>query len=211
MSLAEQLKPTVSQLRPMFDYVKKQRENEKFMRSIELGATFFLITFFLIFAIKPTAVAISSLLGDISSKQIMVKELKTKINNIILAQDAYAQIQEKYSIINASLPDSPEYYQAANQIAGIFAGLNLPPQKFSYILNSETNKNTVLPSNIGTYSISIPVDSDFIRSKSLVASILNNRRATDLPIVSFTTEETDTGSAKKLNFTATFYYWNQQK
>ena len=57
-----------SRLTPLFDYIKKRQENRKLRKTFELAATFILISFFLFFAIKPTALTISALIGDIKSK-----------------------------------------------------------------------------------------------------------------------------------------------
>ena len=82
-----------SHLRPLVDYLRRQRNNQSFYHTIELNATVFLIIFFVVFAIRPTVTTISSLVGDINAKEIQQTQLKTKINQIIKAQDLYSQVQ----------------------------------------------------------------------------------------------------------------------
>jgi hypothetical protein len=62
-----------SKINPLISYLSKQRENNKFVKSIEISATFILISFFTFFAIKPTLLTISRLVGDIKAKEILVK------------------------------------------------------------------------------------------------------------------------------------------
>ena len=96
-----------SRLTPLFDYIKKRQENRKLRKTFELAATFILISFFLFFAIKPTALTISALIGDIKSKELLSREMRNKITEVISAQDLFSQVQERYSLVDSCLPALP--------------------------------------------------------------------------------------------------------
>lgn len=202
--------PKVSRLSPLFNYLGKQKENEKFFRSIEIGATFLLISFFLFFAIRPTAIAISTLLGDINSKQLMTKQLKTKINNVIMAQDAFSQVQAQYQIVNSSLPDKPEFYLAANQIAASLNNVGLAPESIQFALSDKTAKG--LPADVKSFDVNIPVNTDFIHSQNVIYQLSKNRRIISIP--SFTISNVadainPASKSTKLSISTAFYYWDQ--
>lgn len=196
-----------SMIRPIYEYLDKQKDNEKFLHSLEIGATFILISFFLVFAITPTASAIAGLVGDIKSKELMVKTLKAKINNIIVAQDTFAQVQEKYPLINVGLPDRPDYYGAANQMAGAMAEIGMKPTIFNFNINSHSSSKIDLPQKVSSYTISVPIESGFSQSQQLITSLINNRRTSSIPSVSFSVQETEQGNKLSLILNATYYYW----
>lgn len=201
--------PLVSALRPMYDYLNKQKDNQKLIRSVEITATFILISFFLVFAILPTASAISGLIGEIKAKELMVKTLKSKINNVITAQDAFSQIQERYALISSSLPDRPDYYGATNQVVGVMKELGIPTGNISYNLNELDAKDNNLQKSIKSFTISFPLKCDFSQSKKLISQLIANRRTSFYPSVSYQLKESESGSGLSLDLTATFYYWDK--
>lgn len=194
----------VSQVKPLFTYLRKQRENKRFMHSLEITATFILISFFLFFAIRPTALTISSLVGDIKAKQILKTQLKTKINNIVNAQTAFSQIQERYQIINDSLPDQPQFFQAANQIqkTGNNSGQNLSSLEFGF----QNNKENINP-NTKQYSVSLNIDGEFSSALKLVSDLLKNRRLINISSIDIGSSD-PAKSAVSTNFITNFYYWS---
>lgn len=197
---------TVSQIKPLIAYVNKQRDNEKFAQSLEIAGTFILITFFLIFAIRPTATAISNLLGEIKAKQLMAKELKTKINNIIIAQSSFADIQQQYDIINSALPDRPAVYQATNQLAGALNQVSSVPERFNIIFRDSAVSDQY--PNLRSFTIASPLPLSFSQSLGLLGHIYNERRLIGLPNVSiFSVKNPTEGNQTNFTFSADYYYW----
>jgi len=202
-----------AQLRPLVDYLKRQKDNQSFYRSVELNATIFLIIFFVFFAIKPTVTTISSLIGDIKAKEIQQNQLKTKINQIIKAQDLYSQVQEKYSLISQCLPDSPSYYQAANQIYG---ASSVPVNDLDFVFPQSENPITA---SLKSYSIPITLPAPFTETTTVLNNLLQNRRLLQIQSISFSLPKaTDLTSDKTsvvaapgsvtADFDATIYYWD---
>ncbi len=203
----------VSKVKPLFAYLKKQRENKKFIKNTEITATFILITFFLYFAVRPTFLTISSLVGDIKSKQLMKQELKKKINNVIKAQDLYSLAQEKYQLINFSLPDRPNYYDAAfqTQSTGQEAGIQINKIAFD-LAGSGTSKK--LDPNLTNYSLGLTIDGRFNDAVKIVNELLKNRRLVNieslnigLPPENTASSGASTNGGINTRFSALFYYW----
>ncbi|HNY04155.1 MAG TPA: hypothetical protein PKI92_00135 [Candidatus Woesebacteria bacterium] len=185
-----------SKINPLLSYLSKQRENNKFIKSVEISATFLLISFFTFFAIKPTLLTISKLVGDIKAKEILVKELKAKINNVIISQDLFSQVQEKYALVEASLPSSPRFYQATSQIVGLTEKNQVYLDKINYSI-SDSN----------FYSTSISTSSSFLSATSLLSGLLQNKRLFQIDQISFSLEK-DTGSKTiNINLPLKIYYW----
>lgn len=200
----------ISQAKPLLEYLKKRQEDQKFLKSIEIAFTFTAISFFLIFAIKPTATTISALVGDIKSKQILVKEMHSKINNIVIAQDNFSKVQEKYRVVESSLPDSQRYYYSANQLrlSAQLSQINLDKLSFNI-------EDKPINPNLKYYSVSISQNSDFTSTVDFITKLQDSRRLLDLhPInlaVKISKDKESTPSASSINFSlnSRLYYWQQ--
>ncbi|MCX6786885.1 MAG: hypothetical protein NTU85_03690, partial [Candidatus Kaiserbacteria bacterium] len=175
----------------------------------------FLIIFFVIFAIRPTVTTISSLVGDINAKEIQQTQLKTKINQIIKAQDLYSQVQGKYSLIAQGLPDSPSYYQAANQIHGATSISSVSVTGLSFVLTKTGNSPT---DHLNSYSVPISFPASFSQTTTVLDNLLQNRRLLQIPSISFSLLNPASASVGSSNtvspgnitasFNATIYYWD---
>jgi len=185
-----------SKINPLISYLSKQRENNKFVKSIEISATFILISFFTFFAIKPTLLTISRLVGDIKAKEILVKQLKAKINDVIISQDLFSQVQEKYALIESSLPTSPRFYQSATQIVGLTEKNQIYLNKISYS-----------PADSNYYSTNISTSSSYLSASSLLSELLQNRRLFQIDQVSFSLEKDNANKMININLPLKIYYW----
>ena len=180
-------KPTLSQIRPLYQYLRQQAENKKIAKYLEITATFALITVFLLLAIKPTALAISSLLGEIKSKELASQKMKSKINSIIQAQDSFSQAQEKYSILESGFPSNPNFYQAATNFSTISKQSSINLKQISFNVSSDDqqedkkDKKTLTKS----FSINVSADSQYQTSLSFIKELLNNRRLIDISSIKF--------------------------
>lgn len=189
-----------SKLTPLFDYIKKNQESRKIRQSIELAATFILISFFLFFAIRPTVLTISALIGEIKSKELLSREMKKKISSVILAQDLFSQVQERYSVVESCLPVLPRFSQATNQIEGLLEKQSLEVKKLDFQIKEDKY-----------FSTSIATASSFISGIDLIASILQNRRLLEIPNLSFSVDKESVGNHQvNLNLPINIYYWKDQ-
>lgn len=187
-----------SQINPLFTYLQKQRENQRVARLIELSSTLFLISFFILFAIKPTILTISKLVGDIKSKELMTKELKGKIDDVIAAQDLFSQVQEKYQLIESSLPTSPGFYQANFQIISLSQAKQIPLEKINYLVKESDTFYTTSVSTASSYSTAL----------SFLSDLLRNRRLIGLDNFTFSVDKEETQNQKiNFNFPLKIYYW----
>lgn len=165
------------QLRPMYSYIRKQSENEKFLKYLEIGGTFTLITLFLFLAILPTMSTISSLIGEIKSKEAYIKKVDTKIANIIKAQENYGQFQENYHLIDDSFPSFAKYHQGASNLATIFRDSSLGISQIDFNLNTEAvDKKSFLKS----YQININGEGQYSSVMEMVKKIISNRRLVEV-------------------------------
>jgi len=194
------------QFRPMYSYIRKQAENQKFLKYLEVGGTFALIAIFLFFAIMPTMTTIFSLLGEIKSKETYIKKVNTKISNIIKAQDTYAQVQEKYSLVEDSFPSQPRYYSGASNLATLFRDSSLDISQINLNLDNDSTKDN----NFGSYQVNISGEGQYSDILNIIKNMLNNRRlinTSSIQINQIETDKNETVSSKiKINISNDLYY-----
>jgi len=165
-------KTTLTQLQPLYRYLRQQAENKKFLKYLEIGATFSLIAVFLFFAIMPTASAISNLIGDINSKELNIKNMKSKINSILQAQQTYAQAQEKYSVLESSFPSTQKFYQSASNFSGASKQSSISLSQLKFNLNNDESSNSVGRS----FNISVVGNGQYTSALEFIKKIIDSRR-----------------------------------
>lgn len=165
------------QLKPLYKSIQKQIEKEKTLKYLEIGCTFTLITIFIFFAIMPTMVAISSLLGEIKSKENFINKVNQKISNIIKAQDTYTQIQGKYSLIEESFPLQPQYRNSAVNLATIFRDSSMAIDQINFNLNNKiTSQKSNSNQSFKSYQINIIGEGQYSNIIEAIKNLSNNRR-----------------------------------
>jgi len=193
------------QLQPLYRYVRQQAENKKFFKYIEITATFILITLFLFFAIKPTATAISKLLGEITSKQLLVSQMKSKINSVLNAQNSYSEAQVKYQVIESSLPSSPMFYQAYNNFYSMSDDSSVKPTTVNFDLSpkDDSSDKEKSVSNPGTKSFGVKFggSGSYPQILSFIKKAVDNRRLVDIKSIqlSQSRQEEDSAPSNVLN------------
>lgn len=194
------------QLQPLYQYIRKQSENRQFFKYVEIGATFFLIAIFLFFAIMPTASAISSLIGEIKSKETISNNMSKKIASIMQAQESFSQIQGDYSVIESSYPVLPNFYKSVHVFSSISRETSTPIKKVSIGLagddedkKDDINIFTVNLNTIGTYSSLL----------NSINKISGTRRLVDIKSIKITQDSKDSQSSTNqlnIDLSADLYY-----
>lgn len=164
----------------IYQYIRQQSENRKVMQYLEVGATFTLITIFLITAIAPTASAISKLLGEIKSKETTSIVMKQKIANVVLAQDDFAKAQEKFSILESSYPSKPEFYKAASTFSSLSKQSNTYIKQIRYNLDDDQKKQ-----DIQSYGVNLTIGGSYQGILTMIEMIRQDRRLIDIDSIVF--------------------------
>ncbi|MFA4826903.1 MAG: hypothetical protein WC596_01455 [Candidatus Shapirobacteria bacterium] len=202
----------------LINYLHRQRDNQKFSKSIELVATLFLIIFFVFVAIRPTFLTISSLVGEIKAKDQLVKKMKTKINNIIQAQENFSQVQPKYELIEASLPTRYRFFYAATQIqknTNRSGASGTDELAFNLKSDSQTPTSLISDSNLTYFSTGLNVNGQLSSVADFVTKLLGNRRVLSIESITLGTKNKSSsadaqpvdGSNLNLNLETKLYYW----
>lgn len=95
------------------------KRKEDLRMFLEIILSLFAISFFSIFAIRPTFLTISTLLKEINSKKETVTKMDTKIKNLQTAQKILDQESLRIPILELSVPAFPQPQRFVHQIEGI--------------------------------------------------------------------------------------------
>lgn len=201
------------QLQPLYKHLRQQAENKKSYKYLEIGATFSLIAIFLFTAIAPTATAISKLVGEIKSKQILEKKLKSKINSIILAQENYSLMQEnsRYQILESSFPSRPRYYESALAFSSSSQNSNTTLKQLSFDTQKNDSSKQASSESKQLFGINASAQGDYPSSLKMINSIANSRRLTDIESIQFSQidkkEQSSSSSAFiNVNLSSSLFY-----
>lgn len=167
----------------LYRYIRQQSENKKTFKYLEIGATFLLITIFLVTAIAPTASAISQLLGEIKSREITTRSMKQKIINVITAQNNYAQAQEQFQILESSYPSTPKFYQAASTFSSISRQSSTSIKQLKYSLPTDQESYS--------YDIDLTVDGSYQNFLSMINQLSQDRRLIDIKSITLSQSNND--------------------
>lgn len=157
--------------------------------SIELLLTLLTISFFAIFALRPTVNTIAELWANIGTQRQIKQQLEEKLSNLAQAQVVWAQEQNRIELLNQALPTQPQPDVYLAQVEGLVAVSNLRLVSFNVdkILllgkQEQTKKDKqVSPPAIG---VTFAVSGDFQEIMSFLEELENLRRPTLAKSLSF--------------------------
>ena len=78
--------------------------------------SFFALAFFTIFAIRPTLTSFFNLRKQISDSQEVNKQLDSKINMLLAAQQTYQDYQAEIELLDQALPKDPQFAQLIQKL-----------------------------------------------------------------------------------------------
>lgn len=113
-----------------------QQENTRIITTLIF--TFFALSFFGIFAIKPTLTTIVELKKKLADSQLVYERLQTKITNLSSLQTQYSTLGPEIPFILEAIPQNPKATELVAQIIG------LSQQKGVTILSLETSGITLV-------------------------------------------------------------------
>lgn len=99
--------------------------------SIELLLTLLTISFFAVFALRPTLNTISELVSNIRSQRGILEKLDEKIDNLAAAQTIWSQEQARLTLLDEALPKEAEPDDYLMQIEGLSQAHGLSLTSFS--------------------------------------------------------------------------------
>lgn len=180
-----------------------------------LALTFFTISFFALFAIKPTATTIVSLIKEIQTKKEIDQKLQAKINSLREAQANYSLVKDRLDLVDQALPQEPDLISLLYQIEILAQKNNTTIKSLSfgssYLFGEKggDSKNTQSPAT----SFTLTLGGDFESLNNFLASFESLRRVIGLESFAVSTlrAKEPESSGLNLNLQLKAYYLSQGK
>lgn len=178
--------------------------------SLNLLLTLFTISFFALFALRPTLNTISELVSNIKSQEEIKAKLEQKTKDLSAAQTAWNGEQKRLELVNQALPKKPQPDTYIKQIEGIAKrrGLVINFLKVDEVAlrgelekQSQEKTKTTIP-KIETLGVSVSVTGNYSSLIGFLEDLENLRRVGKTASVSFAATKSLSPGQTTLSLTA---------
>lgn len=137
------------------------------------------VSFFLFFAIKPTAIAISGLVKKIEDQKIVSEKMAAKIQTLATAQENYRALKPDLYLADEALPKNPELTTLAKQLETLARQNNI---KIKLIQFDKVNLRGIDQEETGPIEIKFTLKANglYPNLKSFLQSLDSLRRITNI-------------------------------
>lgn len=202
-----------------FQEIKKiYQEREEVRDSVELLLTLLTISFFVIFAIRPTVNTIAELLATIRSQEEVSEQLDQKIESLSRAKSVFTEAQDGIALLDEGLTQKPYPEKYLRQIEGLAANTNVNLDALTLgnavlIGKSDVLQNTDNSKVAGTNSlrVSFSVNGDYASVYSFLRKLENLRLLVTIDSFSFGPSGSSGNKSFALNFSGHFPYYEEKK
>lgn len=185
--------------------------------SLELLLTLLTVSFFIVFAIRPTANTIASLLSNINSQNDVKTQLDGKIKALSQARQNWTQEQNRIGLIDEAIPtgSAPELY--LRQIEGLTATHNtalvsyaveqttLYGQKPKIVQELESENPNKDASGLARTRIAFTISGQFNDLASLMNDMANLRKVIQIDTLTIAPKDTSSSRSNELLLKVTGY------
>jgi Tfp pilus assembly protein PilO len=161
------------------------------------------VSFFGIFALKPTVITISQLITEIKGKEETVAKMEQKIADLNTAQNLFFQESEKINLLKSAIPEAPDPQSFVRQIEGVanknfvnVLGISLGEVTLvGKVKTKPSSEETPLPQGALGLSYSISASGNYSNLLLFISDLENLRRPLKIDNLGITSSETETGKA----------------
>lgn len=178
--------------------------NKKTASYFTLTLTLLSLSFFGIFAIRPTLLTATSLFQSVSDLKQLNINYEQKISDIIRAQSEYEKILDDVSAINQALPKNPSFNLVAETMEKFAAR-----EGFSITQLQIDNVDVSTPSStnrVSSYGFRIIGTGDYQTITSFMSHILNWRRLVNINSLDIAPEGSTNSGILRLTLRAETHY-----
>jgi Tfp pilus assembly protein PilO len=185
------------------DILNLYRQRPDLRAFIEVVLSISTVAIFLIFALKPTALTIISLVKEINGKKETIAGLDQKISDLQKAQSAYIQSRNLISNVDTAIATKPLPEAVSKQVIGLSAknsvtilGLSIGQTTLigKDVSTKKSSGSSPLPGGAREMPISISVQGDYLNLFNFIKDLENLRIASKIDLVGINSSEKDSKS-----------------
>jgi len=170
---------------------------------LEILLSIITISFFLIFALRPTVLTITSLFTQITDKEETISKMESKIQDLARAQTFFSQNEDDVDIIDSAIPVIPDPTTFVRQLEGLANNTNvrilgLTVGETILLGDKEKEKKSVqdlinLPTNAEGLVFSISITGNYQSLYNFVSQLEDFRRPIKVDAIGVSSAETQEG------------------
>ncbi len=154
----------------------------------------FTVSFFGMFAIRPTLRTIVELNRQIADSKTVSENLQKKIDTIVVAQEEYQLVKPFIEAVNQALPDEPNLTSLLTQLNGLISNTDatisaLQIQPVTYFTTNTSSQPTLI-------NLSLALTGTYAQLYTSLDKILTIRRTFTAESIEFVPEAADTATLK---------------
>jgi len=144
-----------------------------------LTVTLFVISFFILFAIKPTFIIVAGLTREIKSEQEIDDKLQKKITTLTTAQEEYSLNENRFYLLDQALPETSEFPAFIVNAEKEAAECNVQIQSFTI------SKIILIGSKENSFDFGLTATGSYQDLKNFLGKFEQLRRIVGLESISF--------------------------
>lgn len=197
----------------ILDLYKRKGDLRMFL---EITLSLVTISFFSMFALRPTFLTISTLIKEINTKKEIIAKMDTKIKNLQTAQNILRQESLRIPIVELSVPSSPQPQLFVHQIEGSASmaqvqvlGIRVDETtlKGSIPANNQAAKTDPnFPAGSGSIGFSVSTRGSFRNLFSFLKNLENLRSPVKIDVLGINLSKLETGNVLTLVVTGKVPY-----
>ena len=149
-------------------------EKKRSASYLTITLTLFSLSFFGLFAIRPTLITATSLIKSVSELRTLDGEYEKKISNVIQAQSEYEQIRDAVPLIETALPSNPSSSKLAISLERFTKDTSIKINQLQIDGAAISTPSATL--KLETYGFTLVGTGDFQSIFSFLTRIINWRR-----------------------------------
>jgi Tfp pilus assembly protein PilO len=177
----------------------------------EIVLSLLTISFFLVFAIKPTLTTIAGLIKTIQDQKLVSETLAEKINALRQAQTEYNLITDDIYLVDEALPKDTQISLLVKQLEALArrSGITIETTKFDqvWIKGASPTKEKETSQSV---NFSFVASGEYQNLKLFLNSLSSLRRITLVESFAFKTGKTEEGSLLSLSLNGKAYFMGEE-
>jgi len=162
-----------------FVNIGKMTERKDLRSMTGLTVTFFVISFFVLFAIKPTFIIVTGLTREIKDKREIDDKLQKKITTLVAAQEEYSLNENRFYLLDQALPETSEFPSFIVNTEKEAASCNVQIQSFAI------NKIVLISAKESSFGFDLTATGNYQDLKTFLGRFEQLRRIFSLESISF--------------------------
>lgn len=171
----------------------------------ELTATLFVISFFILFAIRPTFIIISGLMKEIKEKEEISNQLQQKVVALRMAQEEYSKNMSRLYLVDQALPEKPDFPLLIFAVEQEARSANAQMISFSItkigIKTNQVSKSKT--AKVPFFDFNSTLTGDYQNLKEFLGKMENLRRVIEIDSINFTKTKKTEKEASKIKLSIT--------